>query len=116
MLPASLTRTLATIFVVIAVAFAVPVGQLHTVDVHQQCCCQNPESCDCPRELASAGHHAALNPCHHTTQLTLNPTVAGFPLPVATGVVARDASVAILVHTLAAPHDPSSLRRPDAPS
>jgi hypothetical protein len=110
--PARLAR-LAMVFALIA---ALPVSQLRLITVIIECCCPDPDHCNCPDHPTSNGSHSTMLPCHKSVDTLESASAPSFtPDLVVVELVPARALVAIH-HTHATPHEPPSPERPSAPS
>jgi hypothetical protein len=108
--------TIARIVVAFAFVVVLPVSQLRLVTVLVECCCPDPDHCQCPDHKPSDSPHATLEPCHRTVNTIESPGAQSFA-PVVT--VAELVPVRALVaahHTYTTPHEPPTPERPSAPS
>jgi hypothetical protein len=107
---------LAKVAVVFALFAALPVSQLRLITVIIECCCPDPDHCNCPEHPTSNGSHSTMLPCHKSVETLESASAPSFaPDLVVVELVPARALVAIH-HTHATPHEPPSLERPSAPS
>lgn len=105
-----------TIVVAIALAIIVPVAQLHTVSNTTECCCPDPDRCQCPDHKPDDATAPMMKACHKTSQDVVAPVLPAFVAPaVEVASAPREIAVAA-VFPLAAPHPAPALQRPRGPS
>lgn len=107
---------LAKLAVAVALVAALPVSQLHLISLIVECCCPDPDHCQCPEHKPGDGAQPSLEPCHRTVNTLESPVAPSFA-PIIT--VAEHVPVRALVaihHIHATPHEPPSPERPSAPS
>jgi len=86
------------------------------VTVIIECCCPDPDHCQCPDHGPDDNPHSTLEPCHRTVNTIESPGTQSFaPIVTATELVPTRALVAVH-HTHATPHEPPTPERPSAPS
>lgn len=113
---ATCLATLAKIVVAFAVIVVLPVSQLRLVTVITECCCPDPDHCQCPDHKPGDSPHGTLEPCHRTVNTIESAGIPNFaPVVTVTELVPPRALVAVH-HSHATPHDPPILERPSAPS
>lgn len=75
------TTAIATIFVAIVVALAVPVSQLRTISIVTTCCCPDPAKCHCPDHKPDHSGNPSIRACHKSSHETVAPQLPSFSPP-----------------------------------
>lgn len=105
-----------TIVVAIALAIIVPVSQLHTASNSTECCCPDPDRCQCPDHERDDATQPMMKTCHKTSQDFVAPVLPAFVAPaIEIASTPREIAVAV-VFPLTAPHPAPALHRPRGPS
>ncbi|HEY1816488.1 MAG TPA: hypothetical protein VGG74_29280 [Kofleriaceae bacterium] len=107
--------SIATFFVAICVALAVPVSQVRLVTTIASCCCPDPSHCHCPPEKPDS-EMPTMKTCHHRSHDIVSPSAPLFVYGTehATDRAPSVIEVAVVLRTER--HDTLDPRRPDAPS
>jgi hypothetical protein len=105
---------LLTALVAVAIALALPVGQLRWASIERWCCCPDPDSCRCPHDEPPTD--SQLGPCHATSDSLVAPALAAFTPPAAIEPIEPARVIERARHAIATPHAPPAPQRPDAPS
>lgn len=111
-----LAATASTLLVAIVVALVVPFSQLRTFSIETSCCCPDPSHCHCPDHDTSKGTQPCMRACHKTSHEVVSPDAPAFAAPELAIAEAPVRAVGRATWTLAEPHSPPVLPRPDAPS
>lgn len=107
---------MATIMVAIAVAFAVPVSQLRTVQIVKSCCCPDPTNCHCPDHKTDPTPHPSMRACHNSQQVIVSPQLPAFAAPALAIADVPATAAPAPAPAIPAPHPAPPPIRPDAPS
>jgi hypothetical protein len=72
---------IATAWVAICVALAVPVSQLRLRTVIIECCCPDPAHCHCPDQQPGSTGGPSMGACHKTQHELVSPEAPAFAAP-----------------------------------
>jgi len=112
-----LVTTIATCWVALVVAIAVPVSQLRMISFESSCCCPDPDRCRCPDHDPTDDPAApAIRACHNTQQAITTSPLPAFEPPVVAVVAIDERTIEPASFPSSAPHAPPTPQRPDAPS
>jgi hypothetical protein len=113
--PSAVLAVVARIAVAFALVVVLPVSQLRLVSMIVECCCPDPDHCQCPDHKSGDSPHATLEPCHRTVTTIESASAPSFaPVAVVELVPAR--ALVATHHAHATPHEPPTPERPSAPS
>lgn len=108
--------TIATAFVAICVALAVPVSQLQLRTDVTTCCCPDPAKCHCPDHNGASDEGTSMRACHKTYQELVSADFPSFAFPWIAGVE-LDVQTALVTMTYAiSPPKPPPVPEPTGPS
>jgi len=106
---------LSTVAVAFALILALPVSQLRLLTLVEQCCCPDPDHCQCP-DHPSDSSQPTLSQCHKTIDTLESTGGPSFAPSVAIAELVPTRVPVAVHHTDSMPHEPPSPERPSAPS
>lgn len=104
-----------TLVVALVLSIVVPVSQLHTFSQQIECCCPNPDHCQCP-DHDEVPSQPTMKACHKVAHDFVAPVLPAFVTPEIEIASAPPVIAIEPVLALADPHPAPEPTRPDAPS